>query len=48
MSKISSASGDVWRRTIRAPCQAALSASYLDEADKNTSGGDKKLTNLDR
>jgi hypothetical protein len=34
MSKISSASGDVWRRMIRVPCQAALSICYLAEADQ--------------
>ena len=37
MSKISSASGDVWRRMIRVPCQAALSICYLAEADKHKS-----------
>jgi len=37
MSKMSSASGDVWRRTIRVPCQAALSICYLAEADKHKS-----------
>jgi hypothetical protein len=37
MSKMASASGDVWRRTIRVPCQAALSIYCLAEADKHKS-----------